>query len=136
MLLVKKCERCKKDFEKPSNCSLANWPSKRFCSWDCNKLDPSLTSNQERSRLRQRKYRFKREYGLTLEEYNQLFMKQNGKCALCFKHQKDLKVALAVDHNHHTGKIRGLLCTTCNRAIGLFNDDPSVLQRATTYLRG
>lgn len=134
--LEKICERCNQVFKKSYTCSLKDWKTRRFCCWDCNKLDSSLGSNQERSRLRTQKYRLKREYGMTLEAYNQMFQKQNGKCALCFIHQSELDRALSVDHNHSTKAIRGLLCHTCNRAIGLFNDDPSKLQRAIHYLRG
>ncbi|MBU2051427.1 MAG: endonuclease VII domain-containing protein [Gammaproteobacteria bacterium] len=56
--------------------------------------------------------------GITLEEYNQMFAKQNGCCAICGKHQSELKNRLAIDHNHETGEIRGLLCTSCNITLG------------------
>jgi hypothetical protein len=55
-------------------------------------------------------------------------------CKLCGVHQSDLKVSLAVDHNHNTGKIRGLLCMTCNRALGLFKDSPELLEKAKQYI--
>jgi hypothetical protein len=66
---------------------------------------------------------------LTLIEYNKLIEKQNGKCAICGKITK-----LGVDHNHITGKIRGLLCPTCNSALGLFYDNKLILLNAIKYL--
>jgi hypothetical protein len=72
-----------------------------------------------------------------LEEYRDLYVQQNGMCALCG--QRDQGIGgkydgLHVDHDHRTGKIRGLLCNTCNRALGLFKDDQTVLERAVRYL--
>jgi hypothetical protein len=77
----------------------------------------------------------KRLYNITQEQYNELFNKQNGCCAICKKHQSILKEKLNVDHNHLTGKIRGLLCTKCNRSLGNFNDDANILDNASNYLK-
>jgi hypothetical protein len=79
-----------------------------------------------------------KEFGINNEEYNQLFIEQNGVCAICFKperaKQNGILVLLAIDHDHKTGKIRGLLCTRCNVGLGHFNDDPILLRSATKYL--
>lgn len=56
-------------------------------------------------------------YNITIEDYNELFQKQNGCCDLCGIHQSELDRRLAVDHNHETGKVRGLLCIVCNRNL-------------------
>lgn len=72
-------------------------------------------------------------YGITLEQYNQMFVDQNGVCKICG--QPELTKRLAVDHNHITGKIRGLLCTRCNTAIGLFKENISIIEGAVRYLR-
>lgn len=74
-----------------------------------------------------------RTYSISLKEYKAMLNKQDGLCAICFGKNKD-KRKLSVDHCHKTGKIRGLLCTKCNQAIGLFNDDPAILVRARKYL--
>lgn len=71
---------------------------------------------------------------MSLEEYEQLFKAQDGKCRVCSTEPSDEK-RLCVDHNHITGKIRGLLCDRCNRAIGLMKDDYSIIQKAANYLR-
>lgn len=83
-------------------------------------------------RLRDQAYR--RSYNLTLEEYNQMFEIQCGCCAICCKHQNELKRPLGVDHDHITGKVRGLLCNHCNSGIGFFNDDFNLFNKAKTYL--
>ena len=73
-------------------------------------------------------------YGITLEDYNRMFGEQNGCCKICGKHQQDLKASLHVDHNHTTGKVRGLLCHHCNVGIGHFEDNIALLSNAIAYL--
>lgn len=80
-----------------------------------------------------RRSTLKNKYGLSLEGYEQLFEKQNGLCAICGKREEQNKL-LAVDHCHETGKVRGLLCSMCNTAIGKLNDDPKLLLKAVDYL--
>ena len=79
-------------------------------------------------------------FGLSLEKYKSMFASQNGKCAICgqpekHRHNGQIK-ALAVDHNHKTGAIRGLLCSDCNTGIGKLREDPKILQSAIRYLLG
>jgi hypothetical protein len=88
---------------------------------------------KEKDPLVQRRAELKRLYGITLEEYAEIFSKQNGVCAICLEECKTRK-SLSVDHNHLTGKVRGLLCNRCNRAIGMFNDDVDILERAKKYI--
>lgn len=59
-------------------------------------------------------------YSITAQEYNFLFEKQQGCCDICGTHQTELKRRLAVDHCHTTGSIRGLLCTSCNTHLGIY----------------
>lgn len=88
---------------------------------------------KEIKKKRNRKNRFKN-YQITEEQYKDLFEQQSGKCLGCGTHQDDLSKKLCVDHCHETGKIRGLLCTPCNLAIGLVKDDVDVLQNLINYL--
>lgn len=81
-----------------------------------------------------RKYKLKRKYKITQEEYNALFLKQNGQCAICAKYQADERRSLCIDHNHTTGVVRGLLCENCNRGLGLFRDNTESLENAKIYL--
>lgn len=71
--------------------------------------------------------------GLTLAEYEAMLAKQRGGCAICG--QRDQWFNLAVDHCHSTKRIRGLLCSQCNRGLGLFRDNPDFLEKAAGYLR-
>lgn len=79
--------------------------------------------------------RFLKKFGITLDEYNKIFEEQNGCCVICEKHQIEFERALAVDHNHKTGEVRGLLCTYCNMGIGQLNENIEVLERAIKYLK-
>jgi hypothetical protein len=74
-----------------------------------------------------------RKYGLTSEEFDKMMTKQDNSCAICFK-QFDLKVRPCVDHCHATGKVRGLLCRSCNLGIGHLGDDPARVLKAHQYL--
>lgn len=76
----------------------------------------------------------KNEYGITLADYNKMFDLQNGRCAICSKHQSELKRALHIDHCHKTGKVRSLLCQHCNTLLGFANDDIEVLKKSILYL--
>ena len=73
-------------------------------------------------------------YGINLDQYNELLKKQNGCCAICQRPSKELKKRLGIDHDHTTGKIRGLLCYECNYGLGYFKDNSSFLLRAIDYL--
>lgn len=77
----------------------------------------------------------KRDYGITIIEYNKLFIKQEGMCAICEKHQKDIKRRLCVDHCHKTGKVRGLLCGRCNTAAGLLDESTGIMKKMIEYLK-
>lgn len=69
-------------------------------------------------------YRLKSRYGLTKQQYDELFENQNGCCGLCGRHQSEFKTRLAVDHCHQSSEIRSLLCSYCNlRVIGRLRKD-------------
>lgn len=78
----------------------------------------------------------KRAYGLGFKEYEEMLFNQNGVCAICSGEppKNQHKKRLNIDHCHSTGKIRGLLCDACNRAIGLLKDSPDLLNKAISYL--
>ena len=69
-------------------------------------------------------------YGITREEYNEMFNKQKGCCGICGM----TNLVLNVDHNHETNVVRGLLCHKCNFALGNANDNPDILLKAIEYL--
>lgn len=82
----------------------------------------------------------KAKYGITIEQYQEMLNRQNGNCAICEQQETVIdgrsgKVrTLAVDHCHSTKKIRGLLCGSCNKAIGCLKDSLELLQKAYKYL--
>ena len=82
-----------------------------------------------------RRSQLKKGFNITLEQYDKILVKQNFKCAICNKHMSEFKRALAVDHDHETGKIRGLLCRNCNAILGYAGDNPKILLEAIDYLK-
>jgi Recombination endonuclease VII len=91
-------------------------------------------TKKQRRNTRKNSY-LKRSFGITLEDYNNLLKKQNFSCAICFKSQKDLARDLSVDHDHKTGKIRGLLCNTCNtHAVPFVESHLNLLTNVKDYL--
>lgn len=87
-----------------------------------------------------RAWNLDRKYGLTVERYQEMLAEQGGVCACCKRaethvHKKSGKLKdLAVDHDHATKKVRGLLCFNCNQGIGRLKDDPALLRAAADYL--
>lgn len=77
-------------------------------------------------------------YGVTLEWYNDRLEEQNGTCAICKEPEttkiRGKTISLSVDHCHNTGTARGLLCTSCNRGLGMFRDKVDYLKSAIEYL--
>ena len=96
--------------------------------------------NKERHKESKHRWALATNYGLTSDQYLAMLDKQGGVCAICGeaetkKHGRTgTAFRLAVDHCHETGLVRGLLCQTCNRVIGLFKDDVDRHQRAIEYL--
>jgi hypothetical protein len=73
-----------------------------------------------------------RAYGIEIEDYHAMLEQQNGGCYICGSFPSGR--ALDIDHDHKTGKVRGLLCSQHNRAIGLLNDDPELVLKVHSYL--
>lgn len=88
----------------------------------------------QRNKLHWRKKRVAK-YGLTLKQFDDMRVAQGFACAVCDTEEWLIRDAqLHVDHDHMTGAVRGLLCSNCNMAIGIFKDDPALLHRAIQYL--
>jgi hypothetical protein len=84
-----------------------------------------------------RNYYLKYKYGITESQYDDMFNAQSGKCSICGSTEtKDKKRhRLMVDHDHATGAVRGLLCSSCNKALGLFSDSIETMYSAIKYLK-
>ena len=95
-----------------------------------------IKKNHEKDPTVKQNYQLKRLYGITLDDYNEMLTEQKNSCAICGttdpggKHGKFM-----VDHSHKKNKVRGLLCKSCNIALGEFQDDIDVLQKAVLYLQ-
>ncbi|WAL94491.1 endonuclease VII domain-containing protein [Streptomyces sp. Je 1-369] len=83
-----------------------------------------------RAERNQRSY-FKRKYGITMAERDELVLSQAGVCCICLA-----APAVHVDHCHDTGRVRGVLCFSCNAALGQFKDRPDSIRRAAAYVEG
>lgn len=80
-----------------------------------------------------------KKHGKTLQDWNDLWAKQDGKCAICNQGMTDggqSGASAHLDHDHVTGEVRGLLCSQCNLGLGKFGDDPGRLEAAALYVQG
>ena len=83
---------------------------------------------------RTKKKRLKSKYNLSIEQYSEMIILQDSKCKICNNHIDDNKSKVCVDHNHTTGKVRGLLCNHCNSMLGFAKDNIETLKEAIVYL--
>lgn len=88
-------------------------------------------NNPESRKLSYKKHNIKKYYGLSWNEYEKLLERFNNKCGICGGIDP---ISLSVDHDHKTGKVRGLLCNNCNNGLGRFKDSPELLAKAIEYL--
>lgn len=89
--------------------------------------------NRPERKRAMRDLHFRAKYGLTADEVDELLAAQGGVCAICGE-RPEREASMHVDHCHDTGRIRGLLCSRCNHAIGLLREDPALFARAAEYL--
>jgi Recombination endonuclease VII len=155
---MKICNTCKK--EKTEDQFVKWHKTKDGLTYDCRECrainykkwyDNNPTKVKEKRRLereyrkdyynspdRKLKYRQKyieKKFEIPYSEYNKMFEEQKGVCAICSKPETSSKCTyLSIDHDHSTMKIRGLLCVSCNRGLGMFWDNPELLQNAINYL--
>lgn len=120
-ILRRRCDQC---YSSPA----ARWTS----------LNPSKAkeaAKRHRESGKARAHRLRTRNGIDPLEYDRLFFQQQGKCAICGTEKPGGNSPhFHIDHNHESGKIRGLLCTNCNRGIGYFSDNIRRMRRAIEYL--
>ena len=143
---IYKCTKCKKTFPRPplGKCPLyckSCWKQERNRqgreSYKRNKTKyiEARASWKKRHPKAAREYHLKIMYGLTLDDYNNLLLKQNGRCAGCNElPDGSYNKSLCVDHDHATGVVRGLLCQDCNSSLGHVKDSITTLKNLITYL--
>jgi len=98
-------------------------------SQDCKFYKPPNWSGLERHDNIMRK-----QYGISVDEFNELLRLQNNCCAICNKHISAVRRRMNIDHDHNTGKVRGILCTGCNTGLGHLGDNIEGLEKAIEYL--
>lgn len=114
-------------------------PAEKYCSQDCRIKN---SQNKEIERIKQTKNKvplrhsdkyLRSVYGITRQQYEEMLQIQNNCCLICgcsFEHSPPL-----VDHDHGTGKVRGILCSPCNNLLGMAKDKISILNSAIQYLK-
>lgn len=102
-----------------------------YCEKCRNKKSWKSRGYKPKSKLKKRAEKLKLKYGITLEDYDNMFKSQNECCKICGVKQDKV---LSVDHCHTTGKVRGLLCFNCNTGLGAFKDNIESLKNAIIYL--
>jgi hypothetical protein len=133
---MKKCIQCKED--KPlsefyKNKSTYDGAQKRCKSCDVLRNKQKYQKDPLEAARKRKSLRLKRDFNLTWEQYQELKNKQDNKCDICKVELFEAKNT-CVDHNHITGKVRGILCQKCNKALGLFQDSIEKLNAAVKYL--
>lgn len=113
---------------------------------DCTRIATAAWRNKDRAKYNESERRrysgstvkweqhIKRKYGITAAVYEEMMARQNRSCAICKRSAVELGKTLAVDHDHVTNAVRGLLCAECNRMLGCAADVPSRLVSAAEYL--
>lgn len=100
-----------------------------------------FNDNRERADTNRRAWHIQKLYGITVERYDEILASQGGVCAICGQASRQTHgttgttFSLSVDHCHDSGRVRGILCNDCNRAIGLLGDNIELLERAIRYLK-
>ena len=130
--MVKICRICKRedltddDFYKNDKTNRC-----KSCERERKKLERKLKPRT----IQDRQSWLKKNYNISLEEYDELLLNQNGKCAICGGEGLIKKGNLCIDHCHITNKVRGLLCHSCNTGLGQFRDNIDLLNNAIKYLK-
>ena len=125
------CPYCDAEFQRERH-------NQKYCSDDCyyemKKMRALARYYEKGEGKKQRQYYIRHKYGLEWDRYIEMVDEQSNRCAICGRHREEFKKELVVDHDHETGKVRGLLCYACNNGIGNLQDDPDVVRRAVEYL--
>lgn len=147
-VLHKKCSTCYEflPLENFANCKGRPFGRHSYCKacrkvwYEANKERERAESrkwhkdNPERSKYNSRNCKLKKKFGLSFEDYQEMHLMQEGLCAIC-KRPSQTEALLAVDHDHITGKVRALLCASCNMGIGQFDENVERMEAAIAYIK-
>lgn len=138
----KQCKICRNKYRRSAhekNPSAKNNTAKKWRDKNKEKLAAIQRENRKKDPARFKGYHLKKDFNISYSDYTRMLEEQNGVCAICIKpekarHQNGKIKDLAVDHCRSTGKIRALLCWTCNTGIGKLQHSPILLRRSALYL--
>lgn len=135
-LTSKQCSRCgiEKPLDEYHQTKSIKSGYKAHCK-ECHNKDLREYYASDHGKNQVRGAQLQKAYGISIEEYDNMLKQQDNKCAICGTEECRTGKAFAVDHDHDTGKVRGLLCRPCNSALGFFNDDYETTYRAADYLQ-
>lgn len=139
---LKRCSKCR--IEKPTS-SFHKSKSRKdgFNPWckECKKKRQKERREEEGPSPRHNIYYHKKGYKTVAKrlygesvDFDKMYRKQKGRCAICKTHQSELSKRLNIDHNHETGQVRSLLCHSCNVGLGFFRHCKGLMQDAINYL--
>lgn len=131
-MLTKTCPGCEKDKPLGDYSSHTSRGTQSECKLCCSDRAKRYNSRSEIKQKSRNKH-LKATYGITLSQFDEVFLKQLGKCKVCrvkFASESDGHI----DHDHSTGRVRGILCRSCNLSIGFANDNASRLRALAKYL--
>lgn len=130
--MLRKCRCCGKEATTEEELDL--FVKRKECRYDrdnyCKECSNEYNRRYAYDYEKDKAYKFKYAYGITLDEYSEMFKEQQGCCLICDTQEEKL----VVDHNHETGEVRGLLCNKCNSALGFLKDNPKFVLKAYEYL--
>lgn len=132
------CIDCTKAYRAGRYASIREREIARTKAWQLANRDRHLATQRARRqrpevKARERNAHLTRKFGITSATFDELLVAQGGVCAICGRPPRE-DISLHVDHEHETGRVRGLLCFRCNNALGDFDDDPVLLRHAIEYL--
>lgn len=130
-----KCFKCRKTLSADNSYDDKSRPSglQRECR-DCCRKRKAEWHKTESGKRSAANTKLKRRFGITIDDYEKMYQEQGGSCLICGAHESCNSHRLAVDHCHETGKVRGLLCKSCNVGIGNLKDNYDLCLRAARYL--
>jgi len=131
---MKKCNVCKR-YKKLSKFfkTAASKDGLSYCCRYCNSIRTLKWQRDNMARHYEHVRKYKR--GIDSTTYDKMLKQQKYSCAICNRHESKFKIKFAIDHNHKTKEVRGLLCSNCNTAIGLLQDNPKLCIKASKYLK-
>ena len=134
---VKKCRKC--EYKAESFSELDMFPDKKDCMFGKDTICKECESTRKKADVERRggsrKLNLMKNYGMTIEEYDKMLKEQSGMCKICKTDKPKHRGRFVVDHDHKTGKVRGLLCDGCNKGLGHFRDNIVFMNEAIKYIK-